>query len=378
MISFVFLFLAALFLAYSNGANDNFKGVATLFGSKTTSYKVALKWATLTTFLGSISSIFLAQELLKTFSGKGLVTDTLASAPVFLIAVGLGAGLTVLIATFTGFPISTTHSLTGALVGTGIVAIGMDVNFHKLGTVFIIPLLVSPIIALVLSAGLYPLCKYLRRKLGIKKSLCICSAKSENRLIPLAEKGILNMNSSIAQLATHGIVVKDEEYCVEHYEGTFIGVNLQNVMQVSHYISSGVVCFARGLNDTPKIAGLLMAVHVFSIQWGMLGIAICIVVGGIINSKKVAYKISKEITPMNQGQGLTANLVTGFLVLFASSMGVPVSTTHVSVGSLFGIGLAGKKANLDVIKNILWSWVLTLPISAVLSGGMYWMVVNLV
>ena len=72
------LFLATLFLAYSNGANDNFKGVATLFGSQTTNYKVAIWWATITTFAGSVCSIFLAQTLLKNFSGKGLVPDAFA------------------------------------------------------------------------------------------------------------------------------------------------------------------------------------------------------------------------------------------------------------------------------------------------------------
>ncbi|MBT5954148.1 inorganic phosphate transporter [bacterium] len=371
MIAFVLLILTSLFLAYTNGANDNFKGVATLFGSKTTSYKLALSWATITTLVGSLFSIFLAEELLKTFSGKGLVPDSLASAPTFLIAVGLGAALTVLIATITGFPISTTHSLTGALLGAGIAAIGFNVNFHKLGSTFMIPLLVSPLIALLLSAILYPLFKYFRRKLGLKKSLCICAVNSENRLIPITENSSLNMHSTVTQLATHGIVMNDEDYCVEEYNGKIIRIPLQKVMEVSHYLSSGLVCFARGLNDTPKIAGLLMVVHIFSIHWGMIGIAISIALGGILNTKKVAYKMSKDITPMNQGQGLAANMVTGFLVIFASKLGIPVSTTHVSVGSLFGIALVGKTANFKVIKNILLSWVLTLPLSALFSAGIY-------
>src|SRR5881409_1666410 len=72
-----FLVLATCFLAYSNGANDNFKGVASLFGSRTCGYKTAITWATLTTFAGSITAIFLAQSLLKKFSGKGLVPDAI-------------------------------------------------------------------------------------------------------------------------------------------------------------------------------------------------------------------------------------------------------------------------------------------------------------
>jgi PiT family inorganic phosphate transporter len=115
-----FLLLAVAFLAYSNGANDNFKGVASLYGSKTTSYHAALTWATVTTFAGSVCSIFFAQSLLKTFSGTGLLPDHLVGSEYFLLAVALGAGATVMLATVTGFPVSTTHGLTGAITGTGL------------------------------------------------------------------------------------------------------------------------------------------------------------------------------------------------------------------------------------------------------------------
>ena len=103
--------------AYANGANDNFKGVATLFGSNTTNYKRALTWATLTTALGSLTALVLAQELLVSFSGKGLVPDAILEMSAFPLSVGLAAALTVMCATRLGFPISTTHSLIGALVG---------------------------------------------------------------------------------------------------------------------------------------------------------------------------------------------------------------------------------------------------------------------
>jgi PiT family inorganic phosphate transporter len=85
------LFLATCFLAYSNGANDTFKGVASLFGSKTTSYRVAVGWATVTTFSGSISAIFLSQFLLRAFSGKELVPDRIVGSEHFLLAVVWGA-----------------------------------------------------------------------------------------------------------------------------------------------------------------------------------------------------------------------------------------------------------------------------------------------
>src|SRR5438132_445990 len=91
------IFLATLFLAYSNGANDNFKGVASLYGSRTCGYRTAITWATVTTAAGSIAAIFLAQSLLKRFSGKGLVPDVLTTQPQFLLAVALAAGATVIL-----------------------------------------------------------------------------------------------------------------------------------------------------------------------------------------------------------------------------------------------------------------------------------------
>jgi inorganic phosphate transporter, PiT family len=134
MIILALLFLVTCFLAYLNGANDNFKGVETLFGSKTTSYGRAIWWATITTFAGSVCSIFLSEELVKNFSGNGLVPDSIIASPDFLLSVALGAGLTVMLATITGFPVSTTHGLTGALVGGGLAAVGTQVNFTFVNT----------------------------------------------------------------------------------------------------------------------------------------------------------------------------------------------------------------------------------------------------
>src|SRR3989338_2701321 len=146
---------ATLLVAYANGANDNFKGVATLFGSGITDYRKALGWATITTLLGSIAALFLATRLVKTFSGKGLVPDAVIGNPAFLAAVALGAGLTVLLAARFGIPISTTHGLVGALVGAGFVTIGKELGFHTLGKNFFMPLIVSPFMALVLTIVIY-------------------------------------------------------------------------------------------------------------------------------------------------------------------------------------------------------------------------------
>ena len=115
----VFILLATLFLAYANGANDNFKGVATLYGSGTTNYKKSLIYATMTTALGSLMALYLASELIIVFKGKGLVPDEVIQMQNFPLAVGAGAALTVMSATFFNLPVSTTHALIGALAGAG-------------------------------------------------------------------------------------------------------------------------------------------------------------------------------------------------------------------------------------------------------------------
>src|SRR6188508_1284617 len=102
------LVLAVGFVAFTNGANANFKGVASLYGSGTTTLRRALLWGTATTFAGSIAASFLAQGLLKKFSGRGIVPDELVQAPEFVSAVAIAAALTSFLATRFGFPVSTT------------------------------------------------------------------------------------------------------------------------------------------------------------------------------------------------------------------------------------------------------------------------------
>ena len=362
-----FLIAACFFLAYSNGANDNFKGVATLFGSGTTPYKNAIAWATVTTFAGSVCSIFLAETLVQNFTGKGLVPDSVAGSTEFLIAVAAGAGLTVMFASLIGFPISTTHSITGALFGGGFMAVGRDVNFAMLGQTFFLPLFVSPLIAVALAAGCYVLFRALRIRLGITKEYCICAGETET-IIPIPSPEPVMMAARIPTI-TAGI--DTEENCTERYNGRVLGINSQKALDVVHYLSGGFVGFARGLNDTPKIVALIVSSKALGIEISMVVVAVCMAAGGLLNARRVADTMSKKITEMNHGQGFTANLVTALLVGFASRLGVPVSTTHVSVGALFGIGLITRRANPRVIAEILLAWVMTLPLAALLSGLTY-------
>ena len=236
------LFLATCFLAYSNGANDNFKGVASLFGCRAASYRTALTRATITTFAGSIASIFLAQTLLKKFSGKGLIPDTLVGSEQFLLAVALGAAITVILATLLGFPISTTHGITGAIVGCGLVAVGNGVNFAALGKGFVLPLLLSPILAIVLGGLLYFIFRSLRIVCGVRKEWCICVG-SEDRVIALPQPASVLSLRSIAPPIT--LSIDERENCRERYAGSMLGLSAQQVMDGAHFLSAGVVSFAR-------------------------------------------------------------------------------------------------------------------------------------
>ena len=362
---FILLFIAVLFLAYTNGANDNFKGVATLFGSDTTSYRGAIGWATGTTLLGSFAAIFLANALVKNFSGKGLVPAELIQSPEFAVSIAIGAAATVFIATKIGMPISTTHSLVGGLFGAGVAAVGSQFNFSRLGSVFFVPLLVSPFMAAALSFILYLFFNRTRKAMGVTKEKCICVGEE---LKPIAEFNTAQADLTIIHPAFN---IADEKDCVEIYSGDFVGVSAQKILDAVHYLSSGVVSFARGLNDTPKIVGLLLLVEAFNPSDGLVFAAVAIALGGLINARKVGETISKDITPMNHGQGFTANLITGLLVTTASIHGLPVSTTHVSVGSILGIGTATGKGNIKTIKKIVLSWILTLPTAAAISAGIY-------
>lgn len=364
----IIIFLTTCFLAYSNGANDNFKGVATLFGSKTAGYKTSLWWATVTTFAGSVCSIFMAEALVKNFSGKGLVPDAVVASPGFLLSVAFAAGLTVILATFNGFPISTTHGLTGALVGAGLVATGGGLDWSSFGQTFFLPLLLSPVIALCLGASIYILAHGLRLKTGVTKEWCVCVG-GVNQLIPISEAGvgIFQRPALLPQMT-----IANKQNCTQKYNGKVFGVSLDRVLGAAHFVSAGCVSFARGLNDTPKIVALLLVINAFDIQMGMAAVATGMAVGGLLNAKAVAVTMGEKITPLNQGQGLSANLVTAFLVIFASRLGVPVSTTHVSCGSIFGVGLSTGQANRRVLAEILMAWLITLPVAALLSALTYY------
>jgi len=359
--------LAVCFLAYANGANDNFKGVASLFGSGTASYRTAISWASVTTFAGSVSAIFLAETLVRKFSGKGLVPDVLTISPDFLLAVALGAGATVMLATLLGFPISTTHGLTGALVGAGIAAVG-TVNAAVVGKAFVLPLLLSPLLAVAVGALVYSAGNWLRRRLGATKTMCLCAGVEVPTVISRPAGAAVARSAALPSLS---VVVGESSDCAVRYEGVVLGISASRLLDAVHFLSAGAVSFARGLNDTPKIAALLLGAQLLDLRWGLMVVAGTMVIGGLLNARKVAETMSHRITGMNAGQGCAANLSTAVLVTTASLHGLPVSTTQVSVGSLLGMGIVTGQTKWKPVIGILASWVVTLPCAALLGALAY-------
>jgi inorganic phosphate transporter, PiT family len=370
MTEVVALFAATLFLSYANGANDNFKGVATLYGSNVASYRSAILLATCTTFAGSLASPFLAQNLMVAFSGKGLVPDVVIASPIFALSVAIGAAGTVMIATLTGFPISTTHALVGAITGAGFCAIGTDLELSNLSSSFLAPLAVSPILAVCATIPLYWALHRVRVLSGFTTKSCICVGPG--RFVPMEELCFSTDGSQAAAAkCSLELISGTTKQCFDKYDGLIFGISLQSVTDAIHCVSAGAISFARGLNDTPKIVGLLFVVQALNIKWGVGTIATAMAIGGLLNAQRVAHTMSKRVTGMNDGQALTANLVTATLVIFASKLSLPVSTTHASVGAIAGIGIVGGSADWRVVSNILISWALTLPIAAIIAAFCY-------
>ena len=365
------IILATLCLAYANGANDNFKGVATLLGSGTTDYKRALTWATVTTLMGSLTAVVLAETLLKSFSGKGLVSSELASTPEYGAAVALGAGLTVLLATRVGMPISTTHSLVGALIGSGWAA-GSAVDFARLGSGFFTPLLVSPVMAVAATLLLYPVLTRVRKSWGITSEACLCVGSEQVEVVPSSCHAV-----AIARAEQLSIQLGDVVTCESRYQGKMLGIDASTLLDRLHYLSAGMVSFARGLNDTPKIAAMMLLVPALGGFGSTAFVGAAIAIGGIVSARRVAETMSAKITSMNHGQGFTANFITSLIVIGASRLGLPVLTTHVSCGSLFGIGTVTRQAQWDVIGKILGAWLVTLPLGAALGAMCYYCVRSL-
>lgn len=316
--------LGVAFLASANGANDNFKGMATLWGSGTLSYRAALILANVTTLLGALLAVAIAGALVETFSGSGVVGAEILRDPAFALSFAAGAGLCVFIATLARFPISTTHAILGAFTGAAVYFSGAEVHFAVLVDKGFVPLAASPLLAIALTWLLWRL-------------------RPVFMLFPVPRLHALSA----------------------------AGVPRLNVQDFAHIASGSVACLARGVNDTPKIASILLIGGALTDHQylSFAGVGLFMVLGSLMLSRRVAHVMSHRITGMSRVEGLGGNLVTAFLVLSASLFGFGVSTTHVAVGALFGIGVMNARANRRKIVEILLAWILTLPLAFALAWG---------
>lgn len=344
------LVAVAAFLAFGNGANDNFKGFATVWGSDTLSYRQALVLATAATVAGSIVSLFLAQGLVQQFSGRGLVPDGVIAAPWFLLSVATGAGLTVIIATVAGLPVSTTHALIGGLVGAGMAAGPEAIGFARLGTTFFLPLLASPLVAAGLGLAAFRLLR-----LRVAQNDCACI---------VAPDGVASGGAAAFTRAMPQLVVAEPAAC-DKAGGIMGRFSLSASMGGVHIASAAMICFARSVNDTPKLAALLASAQIIGASESVGLMALAMAAGGVICARRVAETMSRRLSRLDSTQGISANLITAALVLLATKFSLPVSTTHVATGAI--VGASASTLDRGTLRNVLLAWVATMPLAAVIA-----------
>ncbi len=364
---YALLFGVVLALAYANGANDNIKAFATVYGSGVLSYRRALAFATGSQVAGSAMSILVAGALIEAFGGKGFLPDEAIASYGFLVAVGMGAVVAVGIATRLGIPISTTHSLVGGLAGAGLAFAPAEISWTTLGAVFALPLMLSPGLAMVLVAALYPITRRLRKVWGIEATTHVVATPK----VGLAAMRVDGTAAAIQQGILIGL--EDSETARSSDSSNVFDADAQRVADVLHLGSAMSLGFARGLNDTPKILGVLLAANVvggFNMTVTLVLVAAAMALGGLMHSRRLVHTLGCKITSINHGQGLLANAVSSSLVILASLAGMPVSTTHVSSGAIFGIGVWTGDADWGLVRTILVAWVVTLPVAAAAAYAM--------
>jgi PiT family inorganic phosphate transporter len=336
----------------------------------------AVAYATLATLAGSAAAVWLAQGLVGRFSGKGIVAPELVGTPALALAVAAAAAGTVLLATWRSLPISTTHALVGGLAGVGLAS--GTLRGAALAAAFVAPLLLSPLLALLATAVVYPLLRRARLAMGIDHATCVCiGAEPVAALVPAIGARAAGAGSTVPPRATVAApVVALRVYAgstpaCAGYVGTVAGIGVQRLLDAAHLATAGAVSFARGLNDTPKIAAMLLVAGplVADQATPVVLVGVAMAVGGLLLTHRIAGTMGFGITTLDDGQAFTANATTAALVIFASQLGLPVSTTHTSCGALFGIGAVRGGARWSMIATIVLSWAATLPVAAAIAAA---------
>jgi inorganic phosphate transporter, PiT family len=362
----LFPFALAFALAFANGTNDVSKVIATLVGSGVTNYRSAIAWGTVWTVIGAGVAAFVASAMIKTFA-HGLVQTGTTIEPAVPLAVLIGAMVWILFASITGLPVSTTHALTGAIVGTGLVAFaGEGLIWGAIGKKIALPLLLSPFLALTLSLLIHPAIRTLAKRWD---GACLCVMPASRALVAIDTHGgtrTLFQTSSFSQ----PIMAVPSQCDRAGLRGLVMGLD------TIHWLSSGLASFARGTNDAPKIVAILL-IGSSTAAWPSAssqlvafgGVALAMGLGSYLGGRRVTEVLAEKVTRMNHAEGLSANLTTSGLVLAAGTLGLPVSTTHVSSSAIIGIGLLKGMSSVrwTTVRDMVLAWVVTIPASALLA-----------
>jgi len=360
-----FAFALVLALAFANGTNDVSKAIATLVGSGVTDYRTALAWGTLWTILGASLSAFVASAMVKTFSQGLIEAGSVLPSAVGLSALG-GTIAWVLIASRTGLPVSTTHALTGAIVGAGLLAVGNQaLVWPTIVKKIALPLLLSPLLALMVSLAIHPLIRMLAARW---EGACLCLMPASRALVTVDARG---GTRTLFQTTALGMPVAAVPSQCDRAGLLGLTVGLDSI----HWVSSGLASLARGTNDAPKIAAMLLLGSAASWPSGSLqtaafvGVALAMGLGSFWGGRRVTEVLAEKVTRMDHAEGLSANLTTSSLVFGSAVLGLPVSTTHVSSSAILGIGLLkGPQAvQWTTVRDMVLAWIVTLPASALLA-----------
>jgi PiT family inorganic phosphate transporter len=399
----VYIGLAAvfgIFMAWGIGANDVANAMATSVGSKALTIKQAILVAAVFEFLGAV----LAGGAVTSTIRKGIVdTELLSGSPELLIygmlAALLAAGTWLYIASRNGWPVSTTHSIVGAIVGFAAVGIGIDaVQWGKVGKI-VLSWVASPLTAGFIAYLIYQSVQrlILTRENPLEQAkryvpVYIFFAAFTITLVTIL-KGLkhIGLNISITTsymlaiaiaitIAVVGAIAIQRIKPDPKAEKKQHFYTVERVFGVLMVVTACGMAFAHGSNDVANAIGPLAAV-ISVAQTGIVGAESAlpiwvlalggggIVVGLATYGRRVIATVGEKITQLTPSRGFAAELAAATTIVIASGTGMPISTTHTLVGAVLGVGLArGIDAiDLRVVGRIFVSWVVTIPAGAILA-----------
>ena len=396
-----------LLMAFGIGANDVANAMGTSVGAKALTVKQAIIVAMIFEFAGA----FLAGGEVTSTIRKGIIdASTMVDTPELLVfgmmASLLAAGIWLIIASYFGWPVSTTHSIVGAIVGFAAVGIGMDVvQWAKVGSIvasWVVSPLLSGTMAFMLFTSVQRLILDTDDPLANAKKYVPYYMFLAGFMISLVTlmKGLkhvgidLSFQESLAFATAFGLLVLvagkifiSRQKVDADADKDFHYASVEKVFAVLMIVTACGMAFAHGSNDVANAIGPLAAVVSIVESGGLIGSKSSlpvwilllggggIVVGLALFGGPVMKTIGKRITELTPSRGFAAELAAATTVVIASGTGIPVSTTHTLVGAVLGVGMARGIAalNLGVLKNIAVSWVVTLPAGAILSMIFFFM-----